>query len=184
MKGVIYYLPGYGGSVSTGLGVGLMERGWHVSGRETVGAFRDMPFGQQVETVAADLREHFWREDARVVAVSFGAYLFLHALAGLPPYIGRVLLLSPIVGSFCNDGTGTFFEPPYPQVLRELAQQGRYPQPRHCHIHVGSEDWQSRAADVAALGRCAGLGVTVVPGAGHQLGKDYVGPILDRWLAS
>jgi hypothetical protein len=35
-----------------------------------------------------------------VVAVSFGAYLFLHAQTQLPAYPGQVLLLSPILGEF------------------------------------------------------------------------------------
>jgi alpha-beta hydrolase superfamily lysophospholipase len=98
-----YYLPGHGGQVSTGLGEGLASRGWAAVGRETLGDFRRLPFEQQVDAVAQDLTDHFWREDAYVVAVSFGAYLFLHAQAQLPPYLGNVLLLSPIVGQFSSD---------------------------------------------------------------------------------
>jgi hypothetical protein len=29
-----------------------------------------------------------------------------------------------------------------------------------------------------------GISVTVVPGRGHMLGRDVVGPLLDRWLTS
>jgi hypothetical protein len=49
-------------------------------------------------------------------------------------------------------------------------------------MHVGEEDWQSIPANVQALGRLTGITATVVPGCGHDLGKDYVGPLLDRWL--
>lgn len=180
---LVYYLPGHGGRLSAGLGEGLMSRGHEVAGRETVGAFRALRFGDQVDAVAGDLQEHFWREDARVVAVSFGAYLFLHALAQLPPYVGRVLLLSPIVGEFSNEQSGMSFSPPRPHKLRELAEAGEFARPAHCHIHVGSEDWQSRPDAVSAFARMLGLDVTIVPGAGHVLGKDYVGPVLDAWLA-
>jgi transposase InsO family protein len=31
----VYYLPGYGGQLATGLGQGLIDRGFHVAGRET-----------------------------------------------------------------------------------------------------------------------------------------------------
>lgn len=180
----VYYLPGYGGRLSTGLGEGLASRGCDIAGRETVGEFRDLPFRQQVETVAEDLQQHFWYEDARVVAVSFGAYLFLHAQAQLPPYVGSVLLLSPIVGEFSHDARGMNFSPPYAGRLRELAQAGQYHALPRCHIHVGSDDWQSEPKNVVLLGQQVGIGVTVVPGAGHMLGKEYVGPVLDAWLAT
>ena len=29
----VYYLPGHGGQLHTGLGEGLLSRGWHVTGR-------------------------------------------------------------------------------------------------------------------------------------------------------
>jgi hypothetical protein len=41
--GDIYYLPGYGGQLAIGLGQGLMDRGFDVTGRETRGGFRDLP---------------------------------------------------------------------------------------------------------------------------------------------
>lgn len=177
-----YYLPGHGGQVSTGLGEGLAERGWAAVGRETIGDFRRLPFQQQVDAVAQDLTEKFWHEDAHVVAVSFGAYLFLHAQAQLPPYIGDVLLLSPIVGQFSSDEMRLGFIPPRADKLKELAESNRYPPPLNCHIHVGSEDWQSNPTNVTAFAQRVGIQVTVVPNAGHQLGKQYVGSLLDQWL--
>lgn len=177
-----YYLPGHGGQVSTGLGEGLASRGWAAVGRETIGDFRRLPFQQQVDAVAQDLREHFWRDDAHVVAVSFGAYLFLHAQAQLPPYVGNVLLLSPIVGQFSSDEMGLGFIPPRADKLKDLAESDQYPAPLNCHIHVGSEDWQSNPSNVTAFAKKVGLQVTVVPNAGHQLGKQYVGSLLDQWL--
>lgn len=184
MNNVIYYLPGHGGSLATGLGEGLAQRGWGITGRETIGAFRELPFQLQVAVVVQDLQEHFWYDDARVVAVSFGAYLFLHAQARLPSFIGRALLLSPIVGEFANEASGTHFVPPCAEILRDLAQAGRFQSPAQCHIHVGAEDWQSRPTDVCAFGKQVGIDVTVVPGAGHQLGKKYVGSVLDDWLSN
>lgn len=151
-------------------------------GRETVGEFRRIPFRDQVSTVAEDLRSLFWKEDARVVANSFGSYLFLHAQAQMKPYIGKVLLLSPIVGGFSDESSMRTFLPPQPKRLLELVQSNVYPVPLHCEIHVGSEDWQSIPDNVTQLGGLMGLNVTVVPGAGHTLGKDYVGALLDDWL--
>lgn len=178
---LVYYLPGYGGRLATGLGEGLRSRGYDVTGRETVGEFRDMPFADQVHTIAQDLQQHFWHPQARVVAVSFGAYLFLHAQAQLPSYPGRVLLLSPIVGEFANETTGTNFVPPYAELLRERVEAGTFNAPLHCEVHVGEQDWQSGPENVKRLAGQLGMPCTIVPGAGHELGKGYVGGVLDGW---
>lgn len=182
-QGTIYYLPGYGGQLGTGLGQGLMDRGFDVTGRETRGEFRNLPFEEQVQTVMQDLQAHFWHEQAQVVCNSFGSYLFLHAHAQLPAFVGRVLLLSPIVGEFTNEQARTSFSPPRSERLKKLAQTGHFNTPVSCEIHVGEDDWQSIPANVQAFGQMTGIPVTVVPKGGHDLGKDYVGPVLDRWLA-
>ena len=161
----IYYLPGYGGQLWTGLGQGLMDRGFDVTGRETRGDFRNLPFDEQLQTVMRDLQEHFWHEQAQ-----------------LPAFVGRVLLLSPIVGEFTNEQAMTSFSPPRPDRLKQLAQAGQFKTPLNCEIHVGEEDWQSIPANVQVFGQMTGIPITVVPCGGHDLGKEYVGPLLDRWL--
>jgi hypothetical protein len=182
MRGVVYYLPGAGGRLAGGLGAALMARGCDLAGRETRDDFRRLLFEQQVQTIADDLQAHFWHDYAKVVAVSFGAYLFLHAQARLPAYPGQVLLLSPIVGGFSNDDLGMNFRPPHADRLQALAQSGQFTPPGRCHVHVGSLDWQSRPDDVQAFAALVGIKVTIAAGAGHTLGKDYVGPVLDAWL--
>jgi hypothetical protein len=183
LTNTLYYLPGYGGQLATGLGRALMDRGFDVTGRETRGDFRRLPFDEQIATVGQDLKDHFWHEEARVICNSFGAYLFLHAQTQLPSFPGRVLLLSPIVGEFTNVQARTSFSPPRPTRLKDLAEAGDLTVPRECEMHVGEEDWQSIPVNVQALGRLTDIPVNVVPGGGHDLGKDYVGPLVDRWLA-
>ena len=182
MTDSVYYLPGHGGRLSKGLGEGLMDRGFDICGRETVGEFRALRFADQVELVAEDLRTECWHPHAQVIANSFGAYLFLHAQALLPPFIGKVLLLSPIVGEFSEEGASIGFIPPRSDRLLRLAQSGAYPTPMHCEIHVGARDWQSNPDHVRKLAALLDLPVTVVPDAGHMLGKEYVGQLLDGWL--
>ncbi len=179
----IYYLPGYGGQLATGLGRALMDRGFDVTGRETRGDFRALQFSKQVQTIVDDLHNNFWSEQAQVICNSFGAYLFLHAQAQMPSYVGRVLLLSPIVGEFSSVETRTSFSPPRPEQLKALAEAGQFNAPRNCEIHVGEEDWQSVPDNVQAFGRLTGIPVTFVPKGGHNLGQPYVGSLLDRWLA-
>ena len=180
----IYYLPGYGGQLGTGLGRALMDRGFDVTGRETRGDFRRLPLSEQIAAVTQDLKDHFWHGEARVICNSFGAYLFLHAQTQLPSFPGRVLLLSPIVGEFTNVQARTSFSPPRPTRLKDLAEAGNFSVPRACEMHVGEDDWQSIPSNVQALGRVAGIPATVVPSRGHDLGTDYVGTLLDRWLLS
>jgi len=126
----IYYLPGYGGQLGTGLGRALMDRGFDVAGRETRGNFRSLPFDEQIATVGQDLKDHFWHADARVICNSFGAYLFFHAQTQMPSFPGRVLLLSPIVGEFTNAEARTSFSPPRPTRLKDLAEAGQFTVPR------------------------------------------------------
>lgn len=176
----IYYLPGHGGSLDTGLGEGLLSRGYEVTGRETLGEFLELPFEDQVDAIATDLKEHFWHEDAQVICVSFGAYLFLHAQAQLPPFPGKVLLLSPILGEFKDDRTNRGFIPPRAGKLMQLAREGGYPAPKCCELHVGSDDWQSQPEVVTEFGKLTGVAVTVAQCRGHDLGKEYVGSLLDQ----
>lgn len=163
----IYYLPGHGGRLTTGLGEALSQRGLAIIGRETVGEFLGLPFLEQVALVAADLRANFWSPNARVVANSFGAYLFLHAQASISPYPGRVLILSPIIGDFQNEGIGAFFSPPYPNLLGELAEAKVFPSLLNAQILVGSEDWQSNPQQVLRFGEQTGIPVKVVRGGGR-----------------
>ena len=167
-----------GGRLATGLGQALLSRGFELSGRELSDEFRKLDFQQQVDLVAEDLQSLFWHEDARVIANSFGAYLFLHAQIQMKPYIGRVLLLSPIVGEFSNGDTRMNFVPPRADKLQLLADAGSFPIPINCEFYVGSEDWQSNPVNVTAFGSMLGIPVTVVPNAGHTLPKEYVGNLL------
>jgi hypothetical protein len=178
----IYYLPGRGGRLDAGLGTALVERNLLVSGRETVGEFARLSFQEQIECVAQDIQANFWHPDAKILANSFGAYLFLHAQTLMPAFVGKVLLLSPIVGEFSNNETGTHFVPPRSRKLKELAQAKKYPTPQSCEIHVGEQDWQSNPEHVSEFGKLLNILVTVVPRAGHMLPQEYVTTALDQWL--
>ena len=173
----VYYLTGMGGRLDSGLGQGLLSRGCEISGRELVGEFRKLDFQEQIDHIVEDLRDNFWHEDARVIANSFGAYLFLHAQTQMPAYLGRLILLSPIVGEFANEETQMNFIPPRADKLLELARAGRFPVPKQCQVHVGSEDWQSNPVNVTTFGSMLGIPVTVVPNAGHMLPKESVGDL-------
>lgn len=178
----IYFLPGHGGRLETGLGSALLARGYNVAGRQTIGDFKAIPFSEQIAIIAKDLTTSYWHEEARVIANSFGAYLFLNAQTLMEPYVGKVLLLSPIVGEFSNDDIRMGFIPPHSGRLAQLAESGTYPTPMRCEIHVGELDWQSNPVSVKRLSGLLGLNAAVVPGGGHMLDKRYVSAVLDKWL--
>jgi len=183
MHRTVYYLPGWGGRLATGLGAAIAQRGFDIAGRETRGEFKDAGFTAQVNMVAADLQQHFWYPNAIVIANSFGGYLFLHAQSQLPAFPGRVVLLSPIVGTFDDEDKDMHFIPPYPDRLMQRIEAKQMAAPMKAEIHTGELDWQSSPKGVQRLGEALGIPVHVVTGAGHNLPKEYVGKILDRWLA-
>ena len=181
----IYYLPGARGELHTGLGEGLTQRGLQIHGRATVGEFRQYSFDDQAALIAHDLQQpQWWNPTARVITNSYGGYLFLNAQLRLPPYPGQILMLSPILGGFADEQTGKSFIPPYADRLMRVVRAGEFPAPRRLQIHTGSIDWQSPPDLVTEFARLTGASVTIAPGRGHMLGKDYVGPVLDAWLSN
>jgi hypothetical protein len=180
--GEIYYLPGMGGRLNAGLGEELLRRGFALSGRETLGAFNKLRFGEKVDAVKQDLVERFWKPEARVLANSFGGYLFLHAQLGLEPFPGHVLLLSPVIGSAAQSETGMRFYPPRADILGQVAEHRSFPKPREIQVHVGQEDWQAGPHSVVDFCNAVGIEFHLIPRRGHILGADYVGPLLDSWL--
>lgn len=181
-RGVIYYLPGRGGCLDAGLGKALLDRGYSVCGRQTFVEFQRLGFSDQIQAIANDLQSEFWNDDALVIANSYGAYLFLHAQTLLPPFPGRVLLLSPVLGGSSAPGGGLTFMPPFADRLMELARTGELNPPLSCEIHVGEHDWQCKPDRVAQFGALVGASVTIVAMGGHQLEKPYVSQVLDDWL--
>ena len=108
----IYYLPGNGGLISTGVGEELLKRGFDVSGRETVGEFRKLPFQKQIDLIKSDLLDLHWSEDDRVIANSFGAFLFLHAQAQLSLILAKFCFYPQSWGSFHMKNRCVFLCPP------------------------------------------------------------------------
>ena len=169
--------------MSTGLGQGLRDRGFSVVGQESRGVFLKLTFQQQSDAICRDLQEDFWHEGARLVAVSYGCYLYLHAQIEMPVFPGRIMLLSPVLGSAYAASVGISFYPPRADRLSEAVEAQCFPTLSQAEIHVGSEDWQSNPDAIWKFGEAFSIPVTIVPGKGHMLGSDYVGQLLDRWLS-
>ncbi len=178
----VYYLTGMGGRLAEGLGAALLARKVRLDGRELSGEFRRLDFQDQIDLVSEDLVARHWTEDSLVIANSFGAYLFLHAQSQLPKYVGRVVLLSPIVGEFGDAEIMMHFIPPRADKLFALVREGRFVVPDRLEIYVGQDDWQSNPASVIKLFQHTGAAVTIVHDAGHMLPKAFVGKLLDELI--
>jgi hypothetical protein len=161
----------------------LKDRGYHLSGRETLGDFAKLPLPHQAQAIADDLQTEFWDSSAQVIANSYGAYLFLFAQSLVPAFPGKALLLSPVIGAVTGSSIGKAgFAPPYADRLMALARLGELVVPEHCEIHVGANDWQCPAERLSEFGRLTGVPVTIVRDSGHMLNHGYVCAILDQWL--
>ena len=174
----IYYLPGNGGRLNAGLGAELLRRGFSLEGREQIAAFRDLTFEEKISLIAEDLKNNHWRQDALVIANSIGAYQFLHAQSMLPAFVGKVVLLSPIIGEAFDPAINRMYVPPRAGKLQRLIEQGEFNAPLNCEIHVGEHDWQANPDEVVKLAHRVGFKVNIVPGSGHQLDRVYVGEVL------
>ncbi len=182
MRNSIYYLPGRGGEIDAGLGMAISQRGYQVTGREVTNDLARFDFGQQIEIIRHDLRKHYWYTGAQVVAVSYGAYLLMHALSGLPKFPGKVLLLSPILGGATDEKSWSSFTPPRPDRLMKQIYAGKFPRPAEIEIHVGDSDWQSNPIRVSQVEEHLDAECFYAIDTGHTLGTNYVSRVLDHWL--
>lgn len=183
MNKTVYYLPGRDGKIATGLGEGILALGYALEGRETPGSFKNLIFQEQLDLIASDLQSNYWSETSKVVAVSYGCYLLMHALSELEPYPGSILLLSPVLGGVINKNTLRYYSPARADKLMQLVEAKSFPIPKHIELHVGEKDWQCPSERVIQFAGSVNGDCVVVPNTGHDLGKTYVAPVLAQWLS-
>ena len=175
---ILYFLPGRGSSLDGRLGQELQSRGYELHGRVLDGDFAKLAFPEQIDHVAADLRE-LDGHDIPVIANSWGAYWALHAILQNQKCYSRTLLISPILGAV--RGEGRMFKPPLSKVMEQSINEGLFPD-IELTVLVGSEDWQSPSNRCEALCEASGGNLIVADGKGHDLGREVVTELLDKWL--
>ena len=175
---VLYFLPGRGSSLNGRLGMELQSRGYELQGRVLDGDFAKLSFPEQVDYVAADLRELDGR-DIPVIANSWGAYWALHAILQNQKSYARTLLISPILGAV--RGEGRMFKPPLSRVMERSIRESLFPE-IDLTVLVGSEDWQSPNDRCEALCEALRGNLIVADGKGHDLGREVVTDLLDQWF--
>ena len=183
----IYYVPGRGGRLNSGLGQELSARGYDLIGREIDGPgprdqsnpFASLPFQQQVEVIQHDLQTYAWTPEALVIGNSFGAYLIAHGILQLGKFPGKCLFLSPVLGAVKT--AGMLFKPPKSSVLNDAITNGSFPSVI-LDIVVGSIDEHFLPAVAAKLAQLANGNLTIIDNEGHRLSHGIVKEKLDQWL--
>jgi hypothetical protein len=159
----IYYLPGRGGSIASGLGEWLSANTASVAGRSLETDLKGLDFNEQVDLIERDML----RGPTAVVASSYGAYLFMHALSRVTEFRGHIYLISPILGPAI--GEGHYFRPPQSKYLETLIEQNKFPRKLFIASLVGSKDWQSQPERVCNTMDALNGTARVIEGAGHRL---------------
>lgn len=178
-----YLIPGRGERLDGALGFVLHEEGRSVTGRELRGDFAALRFPDQLATIADDLADGFWSEDAVLAGRSYGAYLLLHCLAEREPFPGRLLLFSPVLGAGVRPGGSFGSRPPRASKLLKMAQAGTFPAPAALEIHTGAADEGCNPALAREIfGEVPGADLFVVPDMGHELDPEYVWRAVRRFL--
>ena len=175
---ILYFLPGRGSSLNGRLGLELQSRGYELHGRVLEGDFAKLSFREQVDYVASDLKE-LDGQDVPVIVNSWGAYWALHAILQNQTSYSRTLLISPILGAV--RGEGRMFKPPLGKVMERAIDDGLFPEV-DLTILVGGIDWQSPSDRCEALCEAVQGNLIVADGRGHDLGREVVTDLLDKWL--
>ncbi|MBK8060487.1 MAG: hypothetical protein IPK33_22130 [Gemmatimonadetes bacterium] len=172
-------MPGRGEGLDGPIALALRAAGVEVEGREW-GALAGKRFGEQLATIREDVLAGWWHERALLVGHSYGGYLLMHTLAGLPAHPGRVVLFSPVLGVGRSENGMYASRPPRAGRLREMVERGEFPAPRALEIHVGSEDAGCDVGEVERLtAGIAGARCAVVAGAPHRLPASYVTCVME-----
>jgi len=177
----IFYVTGRGGSISEGLGVFLRDRAKQISGISLSNQFLATRFEDQLSEIVKHF-ERIERERIPVIANSYGAYLLLNSLIGLPQLRTKVLLLSPVVGILVSK-IG-YFKPPHKARIPIALADKNLLKPEHLAIFVGRLDYQ---CDLEALGqiaeKLAADRFSVIEGQGHMIDPQIVKVAVDAFLA-
>lgn len=179
----IYLIPGRGEKLDNTLGQILKMLGYNYEGMALTPDVEYLRFSEQLELVRSDLKLRFWDAGSVLIGRSYGAYLLLHTLADMPPFPGRVLLFSPVLGAASGKDHRYGSIPPRAEKLLKLAKSNTFPAPAYMEIHTGAEDHD--CSPLLAENLTSGVKnttVVMVEGAGHNLSENYLRNILIDFL--
>ena len=176
----IYLLPGRTGRVDGFIGTTLINLGYDVIGHNIDDSFQKLRFSQQIEIVKNDLKNDFFNKESKIVASSYGAYLFLHAILEMQEFKGKALLFSPILGKSRLRANKPIVYPPRARKLVEY----KFPM-IEIEVHTGVDDEicdPNLAEEI--FNEMEKSKLVLVPNASHQLDREYIVRVLEDFLRS
>lgn len=164
------------------LGNAISNLGFGVIGRELINGFMQLRISSQVKVIQNDLMKSFWHKDARLIAHSYGGYLLLQTLAQMKPFPGKVLLLSPVLGTSRNKVNTVVSRPPWVNRLIKYASERTFP-PLDIAVHTGEKDngCDPELANTI-ISSIDGGKIYIIKDEGHSLNREYTGVVLREFL--
>ena len=158
--------------------------GYEVHGRELVGAFEELRISKQVEIIQNDIKNGFWDAQSKIVANSYGAYLFLHTILDMEKFEGKVLLFSPLLGMSRMMPNRPIVRPPRGRKILEYAKNGKFPK-INIEVHTGMDDEICDPKLVEEIfSRRDNCKLFIVDKASHRLDKGYIERVLMKFLGA
>ena len=172
------YLTGLNGSIQKGLGHYLLENKLIDDYIEINKPFQELTFDDQIHLIREKLNQ---TENIKVIAVSYGAYLFLNALIDKKYNIDSVLLLSPVLGQVSLKTGGRI--PINLSNFKRALQNNQIQLPSNCKIVYGSEDMICTTGVVNYFNSFfKQLDINLVPNEGHDLPHELVQKEVNNFL--
>ncbi len=175
-------MPGRRGRVDGFMGKILSDLGYEVVGHNIDEYFQTMKFSQQVAVVKDDLEAFFFDHNARVIANSYGAYLFLHAVLEMEGFKGKSLLFSPMLGKSRVQENRPIVSPPRAKKLLQYKEENRFPI-INIEVHTGLDDeiCDPKLAKMIFkdMNSCK---LVIVPNASHRLDGAYIKSVVLSFL--
>ena len=103
-----------------------------------------LPTVQPVD-VKKEIYPQLFSDSTKIIARSYGCFIILRVLSGLPSFPGSVLLLNPCfgLGKYKKDQMDIRFRDRGAVKLKDMIKNGKYPVPRNLSIYTYQDDWQS-----------------------------------------
>jgi len=182
----IVIFPGRNKSWREGIGNFLSSKGYSPTGINLTHDFMKLHVSDQVQNIS-DLLSNSWQSDTILIGKSYGAYLLLHSLLDFPPFPGKIVLFSPVLGKAFIESQGQFFcsIPPRSKQLLRTINEKDFPTPAHIEIHTGAQD-NGCDPNLAQefTESIPGASLYIVQNKGHRLDHSYENKILIEMIES
>lgn len=179
----ILYLSGRGGELDLGLGQHLQSLASEFGGIGFNEATLTHSFGDQVDAVRNLIFDHSCKK-THLIANSYGCYVLLHALIGMPSLPAKVLMLSPLLGRVHLRSEGFSSRPPRLRALTQALTQHTIQKPAYLSMVAGDQDPICEPVELHDVADLLGADhCELLPHQGHMIKHDVMDTVLTEFFA-